>query len=45
MSGRLVAEETVVQGFDLWIDAFLGLFRGDNRGKQIVQLRDVDAVR
>lgn len=38
-AGQLHAEETIADGFDRWVDAFLGLFRGDNRGKQIVKLR------
>ena len=38
--GRLVAEETLVDGFDQLIDAFIGLFHGANRGKAIVKLRE-----
>lgn len=37
-SGELKAEETIVQGFDQLIGAFLGLFFGANRGKTIVKL-------
>lgn len=40
-AGELVAEETVVEGFDQLIDTFIGLFRGVNRGKAIVKLRQV----
>ncbi|WP_067620043.1 NADP-dependent oxidoreductase [Alicyclobacillus acidiphilus] len=36
--GRLKWEETIVEGFDHTVDAFLGLFRGDNLGKQLVKL-------
>lgn len=36
--GDIVAEETVVDGLDHAVDAFLGLLRGDNVGKMIVQL-------
>lgn len=36
---QLTAEESIVVGFDRWIDTFLGLFAGDNRGKAIVQIK------
>lgn len=36
--GDLVAEETVVNGLDNAVDAFLGLLRGENTGKMIVHL-------
>ncbi|GAA2129822.1 NADP-dependent oxidoreductase [Kitasatospora kazusensis] len=36
-SGRVVADETVVEGFDRVVDAFLGMLRGENTGKMIVQ--------
>jgi NADPH-dependent curcumin reductase CurA len=39
-SGRVVPEETVVDGFDRVVEAFLGLFRGENHGKMIVKLAD-----
>lgn len=38
---QLLAEETIVVGFDHWIDAFLGLFGGENRGKALVQIKDI----
>lgn len=38
--GQLKVEESIVVGFDQWIDAFLGLFSGANRGKAIVQVKD-----
>lgn len=37
-SGRLVADETVVDGFDHVVDAFLGMLRGENVGKMIVRV-------
>ena len=36
--GKLTYEETIVEGFDNTIDAFLGLFEGDNKGKMIVKV-------
>lgn len=36
--GELHAAETVVDGIDHAVDAFLGLMRGDNTGKMIVRL-------
>ncbi|MEV4611658.1 NADP-dependent oxidoreductase [Kitasatospora sp. NPDC049258] len=37
-SGRVVPDETVREGFDQVVGAFLGLFRGENTGKMIVKL-------
>ena len=37
-SGKLLAEETVVDGFERASEAFLGLLRGENLGKMIVRL-------
>ena len=37
-SGRLKNKETVVAGIDHAVDAFLGLFSGNNSGKMIVKL-------
>ncbi|MFD7262235.1 NADP-dependent oxidoreductase [Streptomyces sp. NPDC059874] len=39
-SGRIGTDTTVVQGFDHTVDAFLGLFRGDNLGKMLVRIDD-----
>lgn len=36
-SGRLALDETVVDGFGHIVDAFLGMLRGENTGKIIVQ--------
>ncbi|MFH8611944.1 NADP-dependent oxidoreductase [Streptomyces sp. NPDC018029] len=36
-SGRVRLDETVVEGFDRIVDAFLGMLRGENRGKMIVR--------
>lgn len=37
-SGEIKYRETVVQGFERVPEAFLGLFRGDNIGKQLVKV-------
>jgi len=36
--GRLQYSENIVEGFDNIIDAFLGLFKGKNLGKQLVKV-------
>lgn len=36
--GKLKSEETIVEGFEHTIDAFLGLFSGMNTGKQLVKV-------
>ncbi len=36
--GRMVWQETVVDGLKAMPDAFVGLFRGDNLGKMLVRL-------
>ncbi|NBE53641.1 NADP-dependent oxidoreductase, partial [Streptomyces boluensis] len=36
-SGRVRLDETVVEGFDSIVDAFLGMLRGENLGKIIVR--------
>ena len=38
MTGKLKYEETIVEGFNHTVDAFLGRFRGDNLGKQLVKV-------
>lgn len=38
-SGRLARDETVVDGFEHIVDAFLGMLRGENIGKTIVRDR------
>jgi NADPH:quinone reductase len=38
MSGKLKHAETIVEGFDNTPQAFIGLFSGDNLGKQIVKI-------
>jgi NADPH-dependent curcumin reductase CurA len=38
-AGKLIYKETVVKGIDHAVDAFLGLFRGQNAGKMVVDLR------
>ncbi|QKW07031.1 NADP-dependent oxidoreductase [Streptomyces sp. NA04227] len=44
-SGRLALDETVVDGFEHIVDAFLGMLRGRNTGKIIVRdRREVPAV-
>ena len=37
-AGRIKYEETVVDGIDRAVKAFLGLFSGDNTGKMVVRL-------
>ncbi|MBO8172186.1 MAG: NADP-dependent oxidoreductase [Bacillaceae bacterium] len=36
--GKLKTKETIVEGFDNTVDAFLGLFKGENLGKQLVKV-------
>lgn len=38
-SGRLVADETVIDGFENIVEAFLGMLRGQNTGKTILRDR------
>jgi NADPH-dependent curcumin reductase CurA len=38
MAGKLKHAETIVEGFDNLPKAFLGLFSGDNLGKQLVKV-------
>jgi NADPH-dependent curcumin reductase CurA len=38
--GKLQYRENIVEGFENAVDAFLGLFRGDNIGKQLVKVAD-----
>ncbi|GAB6991144.1 NADP-dependent oxidoreductase [Paenibacillus pini] len=40
--GKLKYEETIVDGFDNVIDAFLQLFQGTNLGKMLVKVSDAD---
>lgn len=40
-SGELTHRETIVDGLEQAPDAFLGLFSGDNIGKQVVRVADV----
>jgi len=37
LSGRLPLDETVVEGFDRIVDAFLSMLRGGNTGKMLVK--------
>ncbi|WP_405004984.1 NADP-dependent oxidoreductase [Kitasatospora purpeofusca] len=39
-SGAVRSDETVVRGFEHVVDAFLGMLKGANTGKMIVQLAD-----
>lgn len=36
-NGRIAVEETVADGFDTIVDAFLGMLRGENTGKALVR--------
>jgi NADPH-dependent curcumin reductase CurA len=38
VSGKLKHAETIAEGFDNTPQAFIGLFAGDNLGKQIVKI-------
>ena len=38
--GEVHVRETVVEGLDNAVDAFIGLFSGRNTGKMIVRLAD-----
>ncbi|WP_373420416.1 NADP-dependent oxidoreductase [Halobacillus sp. Marseille-P3879] len=38
--GRLTYEETITEGFDQIPEAFFGLFKGENLGKQLVKTAD-----
>ncbi|ASN06729.1 NADP-dependent oxidoreductase [Virgibacillus necropolis] len=40
--GKLQYEETITDGFDHTIDAFLDLFKGANLGKAIVKVSEID---
>ncbi|MFE0047811.1 NADP-dependent oxidoreductase [Streptomyces albireticuli] len=39
-AGRVAQDETVVEGFDGVVDAFLGMLRGRNTGKMLVKVGD-----
>ena len=41
--GKLTYEETVTEGFDHTIDAFLDLFKGANLGKAIVKVSEIES--
>jgi NADPH-dependent curcumin reductase CurA len=41
--GKLKYRETIVEGFDQIPDAFLGLFRGENIGKQLVKVAEPES--
>ncbi|MCM3584302.1 NADP-dependent oxidoreductase [Mesobacillus maritimus] len=38
--GKITYRENIVEGFDNTVNAFLGLFRGENIGKQLVKVTD-----
>jgi NADPH-dependent curcumin reductase CurA len=38
--GKIRYRENIVEGFENTVDAFLGLFRGDNIGKQLVKVAE-----
>ena len=39
-SGQIKQKETIIEGIENSIDAFLGLFSGENIGKMIVKLQN-----
>lgn len=41
--GKLTYEETITEGFDHTIDAFLDLFKGANLGKSVVKVAELEA--
>ncbi|HVS64031.1 MAG TPA: NADP-dependent oxidoreductase [Thermoanaerobaculia bacterium] len=41
--GRILYDETIVDGIENAAEAFLGLFQGENTGKMLVRLSDPDA--
>ncbi len=41
--GKLKYEETITDGFDHTIDAFLDLFKGTNLGKMLVKVSDIES--
>jgi NADPH-dependent curcumin reductase CurA len=45
VAGRITYQETVVDGLDRAVTAFLGLFSGDNTGKMVVRLGPEPAAR
>jgi NADPH:quinone reductase len=40
VEGKIKSCETIVKGFDQTVNAFLGLFTGENIGKQLVQVEE-----
>jgi len=40
--GKLKYEETITEGFDYTIDAFLDLFKGSNLGKALVKVSEIE---
>ncbi|MEC1625389.1 NADP-dependent oxidoreductase [Bacillus mojavensis] len=38
--GKIHYEETITEGFENIPDAFLGLFKGENKGKQLIKVSD-----
>lgn len=43
-AGKLINKETVVEGIDQAVGAFIGLFAGNNIGKMVVKLTQSDAL-
>jgi NADPH-dependent curcumin reductase CurA len=43
MEGKLSYKENIVEGFENTIDAFLGLFKGENTGKQLVKVAEPES--
>ncbi|WP_226037855.1 NADP-dependent oxidoreductase [Aquibacillus saliphilus] len=43
--GKLKYQETIVEGFENTPDAFFGLFKGTNMGKQLVKVADPEFVK
>jgi NADPH-dependent curcumin reductase CurA len=43
-AGDIVFDETVVDGIDNSVDAFLGMLRGENTGKMVVKTSVTDSA-
>ena len=43
-NGELIYKENLIEGFENIPNAFIGLFSGENIGKQMVKVADIEAV-
>ncbi|MFC0187748.1 NADP-dependent oxidoreductase [Fictibacillus aquaticus] len=42
--GKLKYKESIIEGFENTVDAFIGLFKGENIGKQLVKVADPEMI-